>query len=155
MNVETVAVAPATSVSVRPVEVTNAIKLVALNFVVGWIAMVVSWDYFSALYPSSTKLVVNQVFCTAVWVWILYKIYHGRNWARILLVVFTVLGFAMTWSGVFAGIIASAPIVAKLSTAFAVVVNLTVLWLLFVSKGRLWFRKRPKPSPSPDPNGSS
>ena len=155
MNVDTAAIAPAPNLRVRPAEVTIAIKLVAINFVVGWIALAISWDYFSALYRSLTQLVINQVFGTAILVWIWYKIYHGRNWARLLLAVFTVLGFAMSLNSIFAGIIASAPIVAKISMAFGTAVSLIILWLLFVSKGRLWFQKRPKPSVSSAPNGTA
>jgi hypothetical protein len=142
MNVEN-AVTLTSNSEARPVEITNAIRLVGLNFLIGWSAMLISWDYFTRLYSSPTWLITNQVLSTAILVWIYYKIYQGRNWARIVLAVMSVLGFAMYFNSTFTDLLASMPTVAKASTAVGVVVNLSVLWLLFFSKGRHWFQKQP------------
>lgn len=137
MSTESTAVEQA----IPPVEVVTAIKLVAANFVIGSIAVALSWDYFVSLYPTPTGLVFNQAFSTAILVWLYYKVYVGRNWARITLLVFMILGLWMFSSNVMMGILAAAPALAKGSMVLGFLVNLTSMYLLFISKGRHWFRK--------------
>jgi hypothetical protein len=138
MSTEATAVEQATP----PVEVVTAIKLVAANFVIGWIAVALSWEYFVSLYPTPMGLMFNQALTAAILVWLYYKVYVGRNWARITLLVFTVLGLWMFSSNIMMGLLAAAPAVAKGSMVLGFLVNLTTMYLLFISKGRHWFRKR-------------
>ncbi len=125
-----------------PVEVVTAIKLVAASYVIGWIAVALCWDYFASLYPTPMGLIFNQAFAASIMVWLYYKVYVGRNWARFTLLVLMVLGLWMFSSNVMTDILAAAPLVAKGSMVLGFLVNLTSMYLLFISKGRLWFRKR-------------
>jgi hypothetical protein len=117
------------------------VKLAALGYLFGLTALVLSWSYYSALTTVSSTI-FNQGFSLALLVWVYYKIYVGRNWARILLLILTVLGMLMLSSRIFRGILFAAPAIAVLSTLVSTGITGVNLWLLFISPGRRWFKKR-------------
>ncbi|MBC8028342.1 MAG: hypothetical protein H7Y89_20300 [Steroidobacteraceae bacterium] len=117
-----------------------AIRLAAINYSLGLIVLVFTYEYFSKL-QSSGSMIVSQCLSLALLVWLYYKIYVGRNWARITLLAFSVLGGLMTMSSVFMGVVIAAPAVAKVQMSVGLAINLAVLWLLFISPGRHWFRR--------------
>ena len=127
-----------------PPQVILAIRLAALNYGLGLISVIVYWRYFSTL-QSTQSLILNQVVSLAVAVWLYYKIYMGRNWARVTLLVIGVLVGLMTTSQFFtekfADLTAAAPAPAKVQMMVAPVISLIVLLLLFVSRGRHWFSR--------------
>jgi hypothetical protein len=84
---------------------------------------------------------VSQLISLLLMFWIYYKIYVGRNWARITLLVFSVLGTAMTLSPTVLNVLATAPTIAKVQALVAQAFNVAELWLLFFSPGRHWFRR--------------
>ena len=124
----------------RPAQIVLAIRLAAVNYVLGMVALLLSWGYFSNL-QSTGSLIVNQLFSLALLVWIYYKIYVGRNWARITLLVFSVLGGLMTLTSMVRDFLMAAPVTAKVQMIVGLLVNLVILWLLFLSPGRQWFRR--------------
>jgi hypothetical protein len=124
----------------RPSQIVLAIRLAAIAYGLGLVGILVSWDYYSKL-QSTGSLVVNQLFSAALMIWIYYKIYVGRNWARIVLLVFSLIGTATMLSSVVMNLLLAAPAIAKVQMVVGVLVNLTVLWLLFLSPGRRWFSK--------------
>ena len=87
--------------------------------------------------------ILGQVLGLAFTVWIYYKVYMGRNWARILLLVFSAVGALFSLSSTFRTAVAAAPQFAKGQMMLGVAVNIVILWLLFVSPGREWFRREP------------
>jgi hypothetical protein len=127
-----------------PAQVVMAIRLAALNYGLGLLSVIVYWSYFSTL-QSTQSLILNQAFSLTVAVWLYYKIYTGRNWARVTLLVLGVLVGLLTTSRFFtekfAELTAAAPAPAKVQMMVAPVISLIVLWLLFVSPGRHWFRR--------------
>ena len=127
----------------RPPQILLAIRLAAIGYVLGLVSIVLSWDYYSTL-QSTAALVGNQLFTAAIMFWIYYKIYVGRNWARIVLLVFSVIGTAMMFSSMVMNVLLAAPMIAKVQMAIGLLINVTVLWLLFVSPGRHWFSKTPE-----------
>jgi hypothetical protein len=137
---------PARSYEEPPSQVVMAIRLAAINYGLGFLSLFVFRDYFLTL-QSPGSLIVNQLLGLALSIWIYYKIYKGRNWARITLLVLCVLGGLMTLSRVFmekfAELIAPAPELAKVQMIVGMTISLFILWLLFVSPGRRWFRRVP------------
>jgi hypothetical protein len=122
----------------RPPQVSLAIKLWAANYCLGLLMLVGYWDHFANLQPAGS-LLFNQVFSLALSAWLYYKIYLGRNWARITLLVMAVFGGAMTASGTVRGIVSAMPTPVKVQMLVSVGFNCVVLWLLFFSAGRRWF----------------
>lgn len=131
---------PAQTPMARPAQITAAIWLAAISYGMGFVVVFLSWDYYSKLQTVGTFL-VSQLFSLLILVWINYKIYVGRNWARIVVLVFAVIGVLMTLNRAVLDLLASAPTIAKIQMFVGLGLNLTILWLLFLSPGRLWFRR--------------
>ncbi len=125
----------------RPSQVVLAVRLAAVNYVFGLAGLVLNWAYLSAL-SSIPRTIFQQAVSLAVTLWIFYKIYHRRNWARIVHLVLTSLGVLVLLITPVRVLIFAAPTTRKMSLLIAVVINIVILWLLFGSPGRLWFRKR-------------
>ena len=123
---------------VPPRQVTLAIKLWAVSYCLGLFSIAIYWDYFTSLQPAGSVL-FNQAFSLAISAWLYYKIYRGRNWARITLLVMAIFGFAISASGTFRSMVSAMPMPIKVQMLLSVGVNLLVLWLLFFSAGRRWF----------------
>ena len=129
------------SINLRPPQIGLAAKLVAANYLLGWALFPLSWHYYSR-FMSVTDLLISQAFAAALSIWLFFNIYSGRNWARLLFVVVWLLGAAALLTPTSLAVIKAAPAVARASTVLGIAVNLTVLWLLFVSPGRTWFKNR-------------
>ena len=132
----------------RPREVVLAIQLAVANYLFGVAVIVLTWSYYSR-FQSTGALITNQVFSVAISLWLYAKIYAGRNWARITLLALSVFGAAFTGffslNRTFVNIIAGAPLISKVQMAVGLVFTLMILWLLFVSPGREWFKNRSDP----------
>lgn len=124
----------------RPIQVTLAINLWAANICIGFF-----------LDPSTKPLSAGSLLSTLLLplillVWLLYKIYLGRNWARITWLVMSLIGGLVLAGGHFRGIASDMPMPSMVGMLISVGINLVVLWLLFFSAGRRWFSARKKPS---------
>ena len=128
------------SESGRPRQITTVIQLAAVSYAFGLFSLIASWDFYSALQPVSYTI-ANQIASLALLVFIYYKIYCGRNWARIVLLVVSLLGMLMMFSRMFQNITLASPPVARLSMLVGLATNLAILWLLFISPGRHWFKR--------------
>jgi hypothetical protein len=126
----------------RPWQIVLAVRLAAIAYGLGLVGILLSWDYYSKL-QSTGSLVLNQLFSVALMVWIYYKIFVGRNWARIVLLVFFLIGTGTMLTSVVMNLLLAAPTIAKVQMVVGVLINLIVLWLLFLSPGRRWFGKTP------------
>jgi hypothetical protein len=127
----------------RPREIVIVVQLAALHYGLGLIALAASWDYYSRL-TSTGMLIGNQVVSLALFFWIYYKIYQGRNWARITLLVVTILGCVTTFNSLVMNILMAAPTIVKAQMLIGFVITIAMMWLLFFSRGREWFRREAK-----------
>src|SRR5262245_38369650 len=125
----------------RPKQIMWAIWLAAIAYVLGLVVVLVSWDYYSRL-QSMASFLGSQLFSLAIMVWLYYKIYVGRNWARIVLLIFSALGMVTIMNRVVMDILATAPALAKLQTVVGLALNVVVLLLLFLAPGRQWFSRQ-------------
>ena len=117
------------------------IWLAAIGYGLGLISILLSWDYYSRLQQAVSVFIGTQLISLLLTFWIYYKIYVGRNWARITLLVLSVLGTVMTLSPTVLNVLTTAPTIAKVQAFVAQAFNLAELWLLFFSPGRHWFRR--------------
>ena len=125
----------------RPKEVLIAIWLLIAGIVIGWAGTVVTWDYQLSV-QSLGQLLLGQVFGLAIAGWIYYKIYCGRNWARILFLVMFILGLVGLLAVVVTDILPAMPTATNIVTVVGQLLNAAIVWLLFFSPGRHWFSKR-------------
>jgi amino acid transporter len=126
----------------RPRQIVIAMQLAAVNFVLGMVTFALSWQYFSKL-QTSGQMITHQLLGLALLTWIYYKIYMGRNWARITQLVLVILGALVMGLPPAMHVLTAAPLIAKSSMVISLGVNIAVLWLLFLSPGRIWFQKPP------------
>lgn len=124
----------------RPRQVVIAIWLAAIGYGLGLLVMSLSWDYYSKL-QSMGMFIGSQLFSLTIMVWIYYKIYVGRNWARIVLLVFSILGGLAILNRAVVDLLAAAPTIAKVQMYVGLGLNAAILWLLFFSPARQWFRR--------------
>src|SRR5262245_33135722 len=108
-----VADAPEGHVIERPSQVGLVIKLAVINYLLGIVCITFSWSYYKNL-QSLGSLIGGQVVTIALGVWLYYKIYQGRNWARIVLLVLTIIG--LLFLPLTLPLIKAAPLFVKLQT---------------------------------------
>jgi hypothetical protein len=132
----------------RPSQIVTAVKLAALNMILGYASLAFSWDYYTGL-QTPAAILTGQGLGLLFTVFVYYNIYAGRNWARILLLAMVVLSgvlfLAVWWFK--AGVVSAGPLHSQVVSAVSTLITLYVLWLLFMSPGRLWFRRGVAGSP--------
>jgi hypothetical protein len=136
--VEDLAIAePATE---RPRGITLVVQLAAAQYLIGLATMAFAWDFYSKL-QSVSATVVGQVFTVAITGFLYFKIYQGRNWARITWLIFAVIGLAgiVVTYPMLAGAL---PTLAKVQGLIGFVFTAAMFWILFVSPAKEWFRHR-------------
>jgi hypothetical protein len=123
----------------RPREIVLAVQLAAAGYLLGMAVLVATWGYFSRL-QSPGALIVNQAVSLLISVWLYVRVYEGKNWARITLLVLTLLGSLFAFGSAFMNVVAAAPMLSKIQMVAGLCINLIILWLLFISPGREWFK---------------
>lgn len=121
----------------RPRVVVVAVILLWTEFVLGIVDTVLDWKSIRAQEYYQVSIAFGVVLM-GVSVWIYWKIWQGRNWARIValvLVAMTVLGFATQISESFARS-------ALISTLYCLelLLDLVAMYLVFFP-GRRWFAR--------------
>jgi hypothetical protein len=122
----------------RPRQIVWVVQLTVFNYVLGLVSIAIAWDYFSRV-QSMMSTILGQAFMMAILFWLYYKIFQGRNWARIVWLVFSLLGFAMlpfTFK-----LLNAMPGVVKVQMVLGFGVTLVIIWLLFFSPGKHWFQR--------------
>jgi hypothetical protein len=123
----------------RPRQVVWAIQLLVANYVFGIAMVIVNFSYYENL-GSITAFLIGQVIGAMIGAWIYYKIWQGRNWARIVLLVFSLLGIIGWVIG--RRIMETMPTGMRVTSVIGWIISIVVIWLLFFSPGRAWFRPR-------------
>ena len=130
----------APDVMTRPKQVVWTVWITVANVALGLVFMALNWSYYARM-GSIPAIIGGQIVGLAINFWLYYKIWQGRNWARIVLLVFSVLGF-MAWAlPTTRGVMAAAPTVVRVGSILGLVSNVVVIWLLFFSPGKVWFRR--------------
>lgn len=127
--------------TLRPTQVVWAVRLL-------WASTVLSIPefYFEAMRaPSAGHMIVGLVFELALTAFACYLyvcINRGRNWARIVTLVFAVLSTAMA---LFALNVPSLSTYDRIFTAINTVSDIVCMCLLFAPASSAWFRNRTGP----------
>lgn len=137
----------------RPKEVTRAVRLL-------WVSLVLS---IAGLFMQPTRaasheeqvvvtttLVVGGVIGFGLWGWVLLKIGAGRNWARIVFIVLTIIGLAITpFVMPYSLSVYRTQPLSGVSAAANAILELAALYLLLTAPARAWFKPK-NPSPNSD-----
>lgn len=125
---------------VRPKEVLLAVRLLWIMYGVGLLVLAANRAWVISR-QSAVVLVTTEAISLVLSFWVYNRILAGKNWARMLLLLgaaSTVLVFSIPQMR---AMFQNAPPLTKISAAVKAPFSLYVLWLLFVSPGRHWFRK--------------
>jgi hypothetical protein len=126
---------------VRPPQIKLVIQLAVANYLLGIGVVIANWQFYSQR-GGVAAFVASQAAGLALAGWFYYKIWQGRNWARIVLLVFSLIGMALTLTSFYRSALAAMPTGVRWMSIVGVVFSIAVLYLLFLSPGRAWFAKR-------------
>ncbi|MCG3123218.1 MAG: hypothetical protein GIKADHBN_01628 [Phycisphaerales bacterium] len=124
----------------RPKPIALVLQLAVVNYVIGAVTTVVAWDFFAPM-QSIGRASISQLVSLAFATWVYYKIYKGRNWARVLLLTFWIVGVAVSFTSTVQNLMSGAPWIVKAQLVLSFGISLAIICLLFTSPGRDWFRK--------------
>lgn len=79
----------------RPTQIERAVILLAFSLVVSFLKLGLDYDYIASLAPIQSTIAV-MIITVLVMLFIYYKIWTGRNWARIIFTVFFIIGILPT-----------------------------------------------------------
>jgi hypothetical protein len=129
---------PDRAIAERPKQVTYAIWMLWLTFLVGLPAMVYEYQRSTPTQSSVFVLLIFAVMSVVSIVLIVF-IYRGHNWARVLMLV--LIGLALLFFFAILGTYLQYPLLPLASNIAVIVLDVIALYLLFTRPGRLWFRK--------------
>ena len=124
---------------VRPDQVTAAVRLLIGSVALGMVTSALLWSHLTSRASVGFVLTIQGV-TTALLGWLIYKMWQGRNWARITFVVLTALGlpFYVSTLKEYFSVSSAAGCVSLVQTAL----QLVAFYLIFVGPGREWFKVR-------------
>ena len=122
----------------RPKTVQNAFILYLVVMLLSVISSVIN---IGALPEgqSVTVYVIASVIFTALFLWLGYLIYQGKNWARIFFIVISLFGFVMTYGVAHEGIHHDA---VRYLTWLQSTLTVAIILLLLMPRSNAWFSKR-------------
>lgn len=130
-----------------PRAVRRAVILMIASYALNTVILGLDWRFEASRTPPFA-IVVLQVLAFVITVWLAWKIFAGRNWARIVLLVLTVPSVP----ALFADAITTAPRAAPIAGLDLLEMGLDIgaVYLLFFP-GHEYFRRRTKSAQPPAP----
>jgi hypothetical protein len=123
----------------KPPEISRAISLLWASLAVGLVKTPMQWAYLTAQ-ASIAFTGFILVFTLAILSFLILKIGQGRNWARIVFLVFSGLGF-LPFLFVLRSEFARSPALGTFSV-LQVGLQVFALFLVFTSPGKEWFQAK-------------
>lgn len=127
----------------RPRLINVAAALIVASLPVGYLYAALQWNLLGMEGMLALYVIIAAVM-TSVVAWITYKMWQGRNWARILLLIVTLWGVAYSVREV-PWLFRDEPVVASVFV-FRYVLVLAALAIAFLTPARHWFSKRREPA---------
>ena len=131
----------------RPKNITIATCLLVFSFIIESIKLMFRWNefYYEVIIVKGIPVYIMWApgFICALFLWIVYKIYSGRNWARIvylILAIISLLSFVISPKEFLEQFHRS--IIDGLTSIMQPIISVTVVYLLFFGLGTNWFRSR-------------
>ena len=123
----------------QPTQVRSATWLLGTSLVLGTVCFVLEWQATpSAIQPISTTLALSiTALLIALLVFVICKVWAGRNWAR---VAYVLIFFVGVYDAVEVFQIFSIVAVLTLGELLA---QFVALYLVFSAPGNLWYRAQP------------
>ena len=120
----------------RPSQVSTAVVMIYLSLGLGILDSALLWTY---LLTTATvgRLIFVQVLTVALIGWLSYKIWRGRNWARITFAALWIIG-VIPYIPTLAGFFHHSTIAAWINL-LQTLLQLCALCLVFLTPGRVWF----------------
>lgn len=126
------------SAAQKPQPVVTAVNLLWVSLAVGLVKMLMDFSNLSGMAAAAfTNFIL--IFTFALIAFLIFKIYAGRNWARITFLVMFIIGVLPTLPIVL-GEFSRSAVVGALSVA-QIGLQVYALFLLFTQPGSSWFRK--------------
>ena len=122
----------------RPPLINVATVLLCATFGAGLISSTIQWQYLSSRAPIGF-LAFTGLFTFALGGWIFYKLWQGRNWARIVMLVMFVVGAPLSLPQLPVMFMRS-PMGAAIFV-FQTAAQLGALYIVFLTSARHWFTK--------------
>lgn len=115
------------------------------SYGLGLLSVAWSWSYYTAK-QSMALIILQRAFGLVIAIWLYGKLYQGRNWARVLILVTTILGMLSILTPPVWKTLATLPVFSWIVMLINYIIYSYALWLFFSSPGNEWFRKRSKSS---------
>lgn len=157
----------------RPKTITIALRILWGSLVLTSLNLLLNWSYYNtSILQNDIQIspfldfffvfVIYFYVCTlALYVWIIFKISRGRNWARItylIVTIFSIITF-ITVDDINDTLLVF-PLLNSFLTILDIILDIIVLYLLFFSLGSAWFKtlkamSKTKPEPESIPMTNS
>jgi hypothetical protein len=125
---------------IPPQPVASAIRVAIVGLLLG--SSVQLFTIFGGYIPQSkVESLITVIVTLVLMFWLYGRLYDGRNWARYVVLSLSVLGWLMFLSPEFRAQMQYLPLLGKVTAAANTIVNIFLLWAIFISPGKLWFRK--------------
>jgi hypothetical protein len=128
----------------KPREISWAVGLFWASLAVAPVKMAMDWDHLKSL-GTISAIAFNLTITIALLSFIVWKTAQGKNWGRIILLVFFALGSPIGLYFIRAEF-GRSPVAAILSL-LQVVMQGVGLWLTFTAPGKYWFNPSQTLSP--------
>lgn len=125
-----------------PTEIINSIKLWVVNYLIGLALTIFYWNDFFKIYGNITPLLVNQILISLIIALLLYKIYQGKNWARIIWLIALMIGLIFSFGSVLNSTFL--PIILKIHAFISILLNIFIFYVVFISPSKSWFSRNSK-----------
>lgn len=123
----------------KPIEITRAVQLLYLTLGIGIVKAFIDFSHIS--FESSVAITLFvMLFTFAFLFFLIIKISGGRNWARIVFLIFFLLGIPLAIPIVLEEVKRNL-FLGSLSL-IQIVLQVTALVLMFTKNSNLWFRTR-------------
>ena len=128
----------------RPSEITRAVYLFISSLVIGLVKTVIDWDQITANGSPATTVYI-LFFTITLTGFLVWRVAEGAHWARITLLMFSLLGL-LPFYAVVRWEFAHSPIVG-VSSVSQFLLQAVALYALFSYPGSEWFRRDSASSP--------
>jgi hypothetical protein len=129
-----------------PGRVRNAVLILVAGLALGFLMNLLTWLGIVSIPGLEGQAIVYQVSSGLatflLWGALTWKIYVGRNWARIILLVLTVLavpGLVMTFA-LSATVLKGMPLIFVVTSGVHVTLEIIATYMLFSGDSKAWFR---------------
>ena len=124
----------------RPPEVLRAVQLMWGLYIASVLMTPLNWDLIRRTQPP-LMIALSFVLGLAIVYWLYSKILQGRNWARIVVLVFLILGALAYLMPTFRKAMEMQSIVTRIYGPLSQIGYAYAMWLLFSAPGKEWFQR--------------